>query len=115
MEETKLTLDVIEVHILSEDSWLNPLSSESALKVSNKGRNHNRNKCYTYWHWINSGHSSSDTHTYQNWAKELQRGGGGKWKGKDKDKDKANVSEDPLKQNSGTSEHVNLQSMYLIP
>ena len=129
VEETKLTLDTIEVHILSEDSQLNPPSSESALKVSNKGRNHirsdfifcehhqhsrhTRNDCYAYQHWLNSGHSSSDTHAYQNWAKELQRGGGGKWKGKDKDKDKANVSEDPPEWNSRTSEHVNIATEHV--
>ena len=91
VEETKLTLDTIKVCILSEDSQLNPTSSKSALKVSNKDGNctrsdsmfcehhqhsgHTRNDCYAYWCWINSGHSSSDTHAYQNWAKELQRGG----------------------------------------
>ena len=124
VEETKLILDAIKVHILSEDSWPNPPSSESALKVSNKGRNHTRsdfmfcehhqcsghtrNDCYVYRHWLNSGHSSSDTHAYQNWVKELWRGGGGKWKGKDKDKDKANVSKDPPEQNFRTSKHVNI-------
>ena len=40
VEEKKLTLDTIKVYILSEKSQLNPPSSESALKVSNKGRNH---------------------------------------------------------------------------
>ena len=80
VEETKLTLDAIKVHILSEDSQLNPPSSESALKVSNKGRNHTgsdfmfcehhqcsghtRNDCYVYQCWLNSDHSSSDTHAY---------------------------------------------------
>ena len=94
VEESKLTLDAIEVRILSEDSRLNPPSSESAFKVSNKGGNrtgsnsvfcehhqcsgHTGNDCYAYQHWINSGHNRSDTHAYQNWAKELQRGGGGK-------------------------------------
>ena len=50
VEETKLILDAIEVCILSEDSWLNPPSSKSALKVSNKDRSCTRSDSMFYEH-----------------------------------------------------------------